>query len=427
MYQGKGYKTIFDDVKAHKIEKASIPEDDIVKPKSSFHINKDKFESSVIVNDYKIPTFKFSKDDSFNEFFDYPDISLSQNPIYKYKYPKLSEAEYAKQQLQTEAGTPNELNTFMRHDILKESIQDIQQSDNAFQAGLNELQKLIDEDTEKIKNAYNNAKDETKKEQIKEIQERRAKQLNKADSGVEDLNPVLKNKVYRTTKGNIPTEKEARIMIRKVFDDGIKDNPDTKLLKQLTEETAKPNFSKKLSKKHTENLSKLVRKHQEAQQNTLIQSKPEPTAEPAAEPTPEPAAKPAAKPKTPLKSTLKHVSTTPVSKSRKRAGGEEGGGVSETKASEPDENDEVDTVIGDVVKVPQHLQQYYIEAQNILNSPALQSLRPQASLDTTQKGKFFSIFEELNSLNQAVSSKKTVQPIKKVGTFRNKFLIQFKT
>ena len=69
MYQGKGYKTIFDDVKAYKIEKANIPEDEIVKPKSSFHINKDKFESSVIVNDYKMPSFKFIHDDSFNNFF----------------------------------------------------------------------------------------------------------------------------------------------------------------------------------------------------------------------------------------------------------------------------------------------------------------------------------------------------------------------
>ena len=69
MYQGKGYKTIFDDVKAHKIEKANIPEDEIVKPKISFHINKDKFESSVIVNDYKMPSFKFIHDDSFNNFF----------------------------------------------------------------------------------------------------------------------------------------------------------------------------------------------------------------------------------------------------------------------------------------------------------------------------------------------------------------------
>ena len=84
MYQEKGLKTIFDDVKARKIEKANIPEDEIVKPKSSFHINNDKFDSSLIVNDYKMPTFKFIHDDSLNDYFGFPDISLSQNPIYKY-------------------------------------------------------------------------------------------------------------------------------------------------------------------------------------------------------------------------------------------------------------------------------------------------------------------------------------------------------
>ena len=161
MYQEKGYKTIFDDVKAHKIEKANIPEDEIVKPKSSFHINNDKFESSVIVNDHKLPSFKFIHDDSLNDFFGFPDISLSQNPIYKYKYPKLSEAEYAKQQMQTEEGTPNELNTFMRHDQTGQSIQDIQQADNAYQSGLKQIQQMIAEDTQKIKTAFNQVDEDT--------------------------------------------------------------------------------------------------------------------------------------------------------------------------------------------------------------------------------------------------------------------------
>ena len=177
MYQEKGFKTIFDDVKARKIEKANIPEDEIIQPKSSFHINNDKFDTDLIVNDYKMPSFKFIHDDSLNDFYDFPDISLSSNPIYKYKYPKLSTGEYIKQQWQTQEGTPNELNTFMRHDKLQESIQDIQESDNAYQAGLNEMHKIINAEAEAIQNAYNKTKDETKKKQIKEIQERRAEEM----------------------------------------------------------------------------------------------------------------------------------------------------------------------------------------------------------------------------------------------------------
>ena len=161
MYQEKGFKTIFDDVKAYKIEKANIPEDEIVKPKSSFHINNDKFDSTLIVNDYKMPSFKFIQDDSLNDFFNFPDISLSQNPIYKYKYPKLSEAEYVKQQIQTEEGTPNELNTFMRHDQSGQSIQDIQKKDNAYQSGLKQIQEMIAEDTQKIKSAFKQVDEDT--------------------------------------------------------------------------------------------------------------------------------------------------------------------------------------------------------------------------------------------------------------------------
>ena len=105
-------KTIFDNVKAHKILNGNIPEIEVnIKP---FHINKDKFETNVIVNENKHPTFKFVLDNELNDFFGFPDIALSNNPEYKYKYPKLSQGEYIKEQLQTDAGTPNQLNRFMR-------------------------------------------------------------------------------------------------------------------------------------------------------------------------------------------------------------------------------------------------------------------------------------------------------------------------
>jgi hypothetical protein len=174
MFTENGKGTIFDNVKASKIIKANIPEDEIIKPKSLFHVNNDKFDSSLIVNDYKIPSFKYIDDNSLNDFYEYPDIYMSQNTEYKYKYPHLSTGEYIKQQWQTEEGTPNELNRFMRHDQTNFSIDDIKQSDNAYQAGLDELQKIINEDSENIKNAYNKATDDTKKQQIKGIKEKRA-------------------------------------------------------------------------------------------------------------------------------------------------------------------------------------------------------------------------------------------------------------
>ena len=45
MYQEKGFKTIFDDVKAKPIINATIKEDEIIKPNKSFSINNDKFDN----------------------------------------------------------------------------------------------------------------------------------------------------------------------------------------------------------------------------------------------------------------------------------------------------------------------------------------------------------------------------------------------
>ena len=315
MYQDKGFKTIFDDVKAKKIEKASIPEDEIVKPKSLFHINDDKFDS-FIVDEYKMPTFKFIHDDSLNDFYDFPDISLSDNPIYKHKYPKLSTDEYIKEQLQTENGTPNELNRFMRQDQLKFSIEDIKQSDDAYQAGLNEIQKIINEDYENIKNAYNKATDVTKKQQIQKIHEKRASEYKDLNEDIKKFNPVIINKVLETKKDKIITEDDARKAARNLVKEHWKDDPDTKLLKQLS--TPKAKLTARIYK-------------------NLLAAKPTPPPPPpVAKPVAEPVAQsktatksaptsPAAKPK----SKLTLVSTTPVTKIRK------GEVVNETKSSEP--------------------------------------------------------------------------------------------
>ena len=135
MFTENGKGTIFDNVKASKIIKANIPEDEIIKPTKMFTVNNDKFDYDFIVNDYKIPSFKYLDDNSLNDFYEYPDVYMSQNTEYKYKYPKLSTGEYIKEQWQTEAGTPNELNRFMRQEKTGENLDDIKQYDNAYQAG----------------------------------------------------------------------------------------------------------------------------------------------------------------------------------------------------------------------------------------------------------------------------------------------------
>ena len=76
----------------------TIPEHNIIKPTQLFLINKDNFDTSLIVYEYKMPLFTFSHDDLFNNFYDLRDISLSQSPIYKYKYPKLKTSETINEQ-----------------------------------------------------------------------------------------------------------------------------------------------------------------------------------------------------------------------------------------------------------------------------------------------------------------------------------------
>ena len=143
MYQEKGFKTIFDDVKAKPILSANIKEDEVIKPTKSFSVNNDKFDYSLIVDEYKMPSFQYISDNSINDFYDYPDVTMSQNPEYKYKYPKLGIAETIKQQWQTEEGTPNELNRFLRHNEKGDSLDDIQEQDDVYQQGLKQIENLI--------------------------------------------------------------------------------------------------------------------------------------------------------------------------------------------------------------------------------------------------------------------------------------------
>ena len=166
MYQEKGFKTIFDDVKAKPIINATINEDEIIKPNKRFSVNNDKFDYSLIVDEYKIPSFNYVNDNSINDFYDYPDVTMSQNPEYKYKYPKLGEGEAIKQQWQTEEGTPNELNRFWRQDQTGESLEDIKQYDDVFQEGLKEIDKMIKETVEQEEEISKKEERPSKKEEV---------------------------------------------------------------------------------------------------------------------------------------------------------------------------------------------------------------------------------------------------------------------
>ena len=200
-------KTIFDGVKATHIEKGYIPEfkEDI----KHFSINKDKSTTN-IVNDHNIPKFKFVVDDELNNFFNYPDISLSSNPEYRYKYPKLTKEEYIKQQQQTEEGTPNELNRFLRQEETGLSIEDIKQEDLAYKEGLVEIQRIINEGSEKIKKDFDSEKINADERDIKLEEKQNLK--TKVTHILKRNNPVKINPVIKGERLNERLNREIQLL-----------------------------------------------------------------------------------------------------------------------------------------------------------------------------------------------------------------------
>jgi hypothetical protein len=223
MYQEKGFKTIFDDVKAKAILKANIKEDEVIKPTKSFSINNDKFDYSLIVDDYKIPSFTYASDNSINDFYDFPDVTMSQNPEYKYKYPKLGIAETIKQQWQTEEGTPNELNRFLRHTENGESLDDIKEFDDVYTTGLNEINKMIDNDTEIIENMRDKSEGKANKQINKILTNRENKKENiilkaKADNPVKIGSAFPLPRFYdKSPNGRLANSNDIKSIVEKAY------------------------------------------------------------------------------------------------------------------------------------------------------------------------------------------------------------------
>jgi hypothetical protein len=230
--------TIFDNVKAHKIISGNIPEIEVdVKP---FHINKDKLDTHLIDSVYKEPTFSFKVDNELMDFYGYPDISLSSNPEYRYKYPKLSEEEFSRQMRQTEEGTPNELNRFLRQDQTGQTIENIKEKDDAYEEGLKEINRMIDDETNYLNNLNNRrVHNITSSPYHKEYNESRLKKLNEQKEqddrriafenkmiikNYKKKNPVLikpaieAEKIKNILKENVNQNKKSRENFKNIFD-----------------------------------------------------------------------------------------------------------------------------------------------------------------------------------------------------------------
>ena len=104
---------------------------------------------------YDTSNFSYTKDDS--EYLKNFSLNPKTKPVelyteYKNKYPKMSDNEYSIENWQTEAGTPNPLNRFIRQDITGRSIETIESDDNDYRIGLQTLEEHIKNKKNKLRN-----------------------------------------------------------------------------------------------------------------------------------------------------------------------------------------------------------------------------------------------------------------------------------
>ena len=192
MYTDNGKKTIFDDVKPKQIVNVNIPEFNDYKQPSGFHISHASLDDYLDkYNTQSFSKFDIVKDDELFDLWGFGDVSLmTQNPEYKYKYPKFTKSELIKQRLQTEEGTSNKLNTILRAEQSGASIEEIKELDDEYNKGLAMIFSQIDEEAKEISDNLNKLSKETDisearkrqqqnilKEAEDKLQEKRIKQI----------------------------------------------------------------------------------------------------------------------------------------------------------------------------------------------------------------------------------------------------------
>ena len=162
-----------------------IPEHIGFYAKSTFHKNdmhvfkqvfkepsqfKDTSESTIYntkiidqTNKFKSPSnFHYKGSKEITDALDLPNLEMKDfNAQYRYRYPQLTTEEYIIQQMQTEAGTPNELNTYMRQEGQGKFIEDISKEDGVYEQGLLTLKNQIKQRSEEIKKEHKNIKADT--------------------------------------------------------------------------------------------------------------------------------------------------------------------------------------------------------------------------------------------------------------------------
>lgn len=134
MYDDKNLDDIFKDTKLYKIAPKNSLIDNEIEPQKVFKIVKQTEDlDDYYVADYKMPKFRIQQEQDLLSLLELPEFYLNEGNEYKYKYPHQTKKEEITSRWQTEKGTPNELNQFMRQEANDESIETIKENDLANQ------------------------------------------------------------------------------------------------------------------------------------------------------------------------------------------------------------------------------------------------------------------------------------------------------
>ena len=336
--------------------------------------------------EYKPNTFHFKTND--NEYLKNFHLHKYSEPVelytdYKNKYPNLSPNDYSIEMWQTEKGTANELNRFMRQDKTGRSIEDIEADDNEFSNGLKRLEEKIRKRKQDIIEDKDLDEDE-KKDKLKE-----AKDIGRSSKLVvkKYINPVK-------IKPAIKKDEEYK------FDDRFanslsKFESDAKVSMDYLGKKVKQHVSKAIkSKQNFKGVLKEIK-------DKSTPKTPEGVDESKTSNTPIPS-----RPTTPIPSRT----TTPV-KSRP---------ASPVKTTNDDDYDSDNTTVNnDTITVADNLKPIYQKAQATLNKDKYKDLPNKTNLYNTNP----KLYKKLNDALAAITGKPS--DIKKLGTLRQKLLVNF--
>jgi len=374
--------------------------------------NKQLFQGHT--KNYSANAFNYNRNydrEYFNKFNKHPETRpIELYTEYKNRYPNLSPNQYSIEQWQTEKGTPNELNRFMRHEQTGRSLETIEADDNDYAQGLARLEHNIKSKRQGIIEMKESLDYDA------EDKEKDLKHLNKSVPIVKRALNKYKNPVL--IKPAIKKDEKYIFDDDKVIDE-IKDKDTAqndvsmeylakkirKRYKNIIPEIQKTKAIYKPVLNEIKEMNEKKGKKEEPQKATI-------TLKPTASPEKTPVTV-AAMQKRIDELRAKSAPNSPVTTTRKQI------------EKQPDDDEGYDSDKTDVqgmepITVADNIKPFYLKAQALLQSNNLVNLENRVNLFTTN----VKAYTKLNKYLSDITGKPS--DVKKIGTLRKHLLVQFK-